>query len=81
MSSEGKVILGCLGMVPEIRNGLLKFHFLFKKSYYVKCLLFVAPPVASRDLDYENAEKELNELRRAISAAGEQGATLFIKCN
>ncbi|XP_035705356.1 protein PTHB1-like isoform X2 [Folsomia candida] len=34
--------------------------------------LFVAPPVQSRDLDYEAAEKELNDLRRAITAAGDQ---------
>jgi hypothetical protein len=35
--------------------------------------IFVAPTVNSRDLDYEAAEKELNILRRAISAAGEHG--------
>lgn len=34
--------------------------------------LFVAPPVQSRDLDYEAAERELQQLRKVITEAGEQ---------
>lgn len=41
--------------------------------------LFVAPPVQARDLDYEAAEIELNDLRRAISAAGEQGTFFYMQ--
>lgn len=51
LSSDGKLVVGCLGTVPS---------------------LFVAPPVQSRDLDYESAESELHDLRKAIAASGEQ---------
>ncbi len=40
--------------------------------------LFVAPPVLSRDLDYEAAEKELQQLRKVINESGEQSKVAFI---
>ncbi len=38
--------------------------------------LFVAPPVQSRDLDYEAAEQELMSLRKIIAEAGEQSTNI-----
>lgn len=40
--------------------------------------LFVAPPVQSRDLDYEAAEKELQQLRKVINESGEQSKFTFL---
>jgi len=39
--------------------------------------LFIAPPIQSRELDYEEAEKELVSLRRVIAEAGEQSKPLI----
>lgn len=73
--------LPLLLILKEVSGGLVALSDTGEIGVFVlgtEPSLFIAPPIQSRELDYEAAEKELVQLRKIISDAGEQSNSKLI---